>query len=390
MDSEFVCNLEGYRPQHSFKVLKGGLTTEEAERIFQLTPAPPRVEKLNDHIIHAVEEKDMRHFFFFLHRYEKRLNRAIRKFRILGGDFRYDPEHFLDLKLACVETMMEKLPEYDPDRGAKFLTYVHHDLRNAMIEICRRDESWSFEKLWQYKGVRSAAYVNNNYPDAREEFARRHKCSLKTADLYIRQARTLRNRQPLFYEDDKGTETEERWPSRYWDFARIIYDAEMQMALRSAFEKLSAQDRYFLEKRNGICMTCGHVKKKKECLTYDKLGAKYNITTEEGARLAYQKAVENLALKMMEDGVIRTAKIKLKSKTRQKKKIAAAVYEYQADCDGEWGEIYFDFEKGRQKILWLADWDTTKSRIYAKRVIDFILKQDSEELPKERLIAFEK
>ena len=162
------------------------------------------------------------------------------------------------------------------------------------------------------------------------------------------------------------------------------------MALRSAFEKLSAQDRYFLEKRNGICMTCGYVKKKKVRLTYDKLGAKYNITTEEGARLAYQKAVENLALQMLEDGVIRTARIKLKSKTRQKKKIAAAVYEYQADCDGEWGAIYFDFEKGRQKILWLADWDTTKSRIYAKRVIDFVLKQDSEELPKERLIAFAK
>ena len=107
-------------------------------------------------------------------------------------------------------------------------------------------------------------------------------------------------------------------------------------------------------------MTCGHVKKKKACLTYDKLGAKYNITTEEGARLAYQKAVENLVLQMMEDGVIRTARIKLKSKTRQKKKIAAAVYEYQADCDGEWGEI------------------------------DFVLKQNSEELPKERLISFEK
>lgn len=44
---------------------------------------------------------------------------------------------------------------------------------------------------------------------------------------------------------------------------------------------------------------------------YDKLGAKYNITTEEGARLAYQKAVENLALQMMEDGMIRTTRIKL-------------------------------------------------------------------------------
>lgn len=35
-----------------------------------------------------------------------------------------------------------------------------------------------------------------------------------------------------------------------------------------------------------------------------------------------------------------------KSVKRIKKKIAAAVYEYQADCDGEWGEIQFDFENG--------------------------------------------
>ena len=390
MESEFVCNLEGYLPKYNFKALRIGLTTEEVEHIFQLTPEPPKVEKLNDHIVNAVTEKDFKHFFFFLHGYEKRLNRAITRFRTLGGDYRYDPGRFLDLKLACVEMMYEKLPQYDPGKEAKFTTFVHHDMRNAMLEICRRDESWSFKKLNHYKGIRSAAYISNNFPNARDEFAQRHKCSLETADKYIREARTLHQRQSLFYENDKGEESEVRWPSRYWDFAKIITDADLQMALRAAFEKLSAQDRYFLEKRHGICMTCGYVKKRKQCLTYDKLGAKYNITTEEGARLAYEKAVDNLAIRMMEDGAIRIARIKRKSATKRKKKITAAVYEYQADCDGAWGKIYFDFEKGQHKILQLADWDTTKSKIYAKRVIDFVLKQDNENLPKEKLIAFEK
>ena len=41
MDSEFVCNLEGYRPQYSFKVLRCGLTTEEAERIPQKAESMP-------------------------------------------------------------------------------------------------------------------------------------------------------------------------------------------------------------------------------------------------------------------------------------------------------------------------------------------------------------
>ena len=136
-------------------------------------------------------------------------------------------------------------------------------------------------------------------------------------------------------------------------------------------------------------MTCGHVKKKKACLTYDKLGAKYNITTEEGARLAYQKAVENLALQMMEDGVIRTARIKLKSKTRQKKKIAAAVYEYQADCDGEWGEIYIDFVNKKAKIIQLADWDLTRSRVYARTAIRYLISAGGRNLPKKRRVIFE-
>ena len=36
---------------------------------------------------------------------------------------------------------------------------------------------------------------------------------------------------------------------------------------------------------------------------------------------------------------IHAVRLKQKSKTKRKKKIAAAIYEYQADCDGEWGEI---------------------------------------------------
>ena len=50
-----------------------------------------------------------------------------------------------------------------------------------------------------------------------------------------------------------------------------------------------------------------------------------------------------------------------------KKKIAAAIYEYQADCDGEWGEISFDFENGTAEIIRLADWDTIKTNRFANK-----------------------
>ena len=43
---------------------------------------------------------------------------------------------------------------------------------------------------------------------------------------------------------------------------------------------------------------------------------------------------------------------------QKEQKIAAAVYLYQADNDGEWGEIRFDFATGTAEIVWLAEWDT--------------------------------
>ena len=82
--------------------------------------------------------------------------------------------------------------------------------------------------------------------------------------------------------------------------------------------------------------------------------------------------------------------MKLGKVTRRKKRIAAATYRYQADCDGEWGEIQFDFEKRKAEILQLADWDTSRTNLYAKKVIDRILRTGGNDLPKKARIVFER
>ena len=66
---------------------------------------------------------------------------------------------------------------------------------------------------------------------------------------------------------------------------------------------------------------------------------------------------------------------------QKEQKIAAAVYLYQADNDGEWGEIRFDFENGTAEIVRLADGDTMKSNIFAKTAIRYI-----QGLPEVRLL----
>ena len=74
---------------------------------------------------------------------------------------------------------------------------------------------------------------------------------------------------------------------------------------------------------------------------------------------------------------------------QKEQKIAAAVYLYQADNDGEWGELRFDFENGTTEIAKLADWDTTKSNIFAKTAIRHIQSFPEVTLPSEAVVMFD-
>ena len=51
---------------------------------------------------------------------------------------------------------------------------------------------------------------------------------------------------------------------------------------------------------------------------------------------------------------------------------AAAACLYQADSDGRWGEIQFDFESNTAQIIRLADWDKMILRLFAKYAISFL------------------
>jgi hypothetical protein len=85
--------------------------------------------------------------------------------------------------------------------------------------------------------------------------------------------------------------------------------------------------------------------------------------------------LQRLAEQLWNDGWIRVVKYNRVSKTK-----TAAVYQYQADCDGEWGEIEFDFKNGTVTISSLAEWDSTESHRYANEVIRRFL--DSDEKPR--------
>ena len=89
--------LTGYVQKYPLPA--GPFGQKDVERIFCLEPEPPGVDNLNDYILTALREKNLDYLSFFLHRYERILNRRIRSFLIRDGSDQYDPERFLDIKL---------------------------------------------------------------------------------------------------------------------------------------------------------------------------------------------------------------------------------------------------------------------------------------------------
>lgn len=369
------------------------MTRREVERVFHLSPEPPAMNTLNDYILASKRGKKSEYFLYFLHHYEQRLNSYIYNFLQRDGSDQYDPERFLDLKLACAELLLQKLRTYKPKKGAAFTTYVYPYLMDQMLRFRMREEFWSFKSLDTYKKIRQAAWMLGNGGDAAKEFAEKNECELETAEEYIAAARWIRNRGS-FYKTEQDEDSEETGEDvtrdDSWDYHEILWNGIRAEAVQKAFNKLDFREQTLLEKRNAICMTCGRVSPWKGRPTFEDLAVMFEGTTAKGAERAYRRAVEHLTELLVEDGILRCVRLKLESKKTRKKKNAAAVYLYQADNDGEWGEIHFDFEHGKAEIVRLADWDTMRTNIYAKMVIRYVMKCKNGDLPKEIMLGFER
>lgn len=161
----------------------------------------------------------------------------------------------------------------------------------------------------------------------------------------------------------------------------VFYGIRNYKSGMTAFEQLSYKEQWYLEKRNAICMTCGRVSPLSTQSTFEDLAVDFEGTTASGAERFYRRTLDKLRLKLLESGVIHTVTLKQTECRKRNKKIAAAVYQYQADNDGEWGELRFDFENGTAEIVKLADWDTVKSNVFAKTAIRYI-----QGLPEARLL----
>ena len=374
---EYTWDMKGYASKYGFYTSEN-LSRREAERTLQLEPEPPKESDLNNYIIQAQQQKDLRYLSFFLHHYEKMLNGRIYSFWRSDGNERYDPERFLDYKMTCVVAVIERFSDYDPSTGADFTTYLYPFITDALLSCRMLEESWSVDSLDQYKKIRGIAWKyrtsGENTKKTISEYAAEKNCKQETAAEYLNAAKGIRSRQSFYVsrQDEDSEETSED-VSRddYWDYAEILWNGIKAEAIQKAFDALDYREQTLLEKRNAICMRCGRVSPMSSRSSFEELATLFEGSGTSGAERAYRKALDKLTTILVEEGILHAVRLKRKNITR-KKEIATAIYLYQVDYDGEWGEIYFDFVNRTTEIRKLAEWDRMISKVFSKKAICYI------------------
>lgn len=374
---EYTWDMKGYASKYGFYTSEN-LSRREAERTLQLEPEPPKESDLNNYIIQAQQQKDLRYLSFFLHHYEKMLNGRIYSFWRSDGNERYDPERFLDYKMTCVVAVIERFSDYDPSTGADFTTYLYPFITDALLSCRMLEESWSVDSLDQYKKIRGIAWKyrtsGENTKKTISEYAAEKNCKQETAAEYLNAAKGIRSRQS-FYVSRQDADSEETGEdvSRddYWDYAEILWNGIKAEAIQKAFDALDYREQTLLEKRNAICMRCGRVSPMSSRFSFEELATLFEGSGTSGAERAYRKALDKLTTILVEEGILHAVRLKRKNITR-KKEIATAIYLYQVDYDGEWGEIYFDFVNRTTEIRKLAEWDRMISKVFSKKAICYI------------------
>ena len=331
------------------------LTLKQAENVFRSgTPSVDRDRTLEG----------------FLYGYEPRLNEIVQKFL---GKRAFDAETFMDYKLACAATMLERWEDFDADKGIQFSTFAHHDVMNALLRARMLEETGSFSNLDEYKAARrmGALMYGSTQSEAVDEFIKKRGCSEATARRFLKIAQLMLNSSSL--ENDAEA-------SYSWDYVDVLWDSVRAEKVREAFAKLSFREQTLLEKRNAVCMTCGRVAPLSESASFEDLAIEFESSSPRTAERAYRRAVENLTLNLVELGELHAVRIE---------RVASGTYRYQADNDGEWGEFTLAPATGELHITALAELDATKTHRFANKATRYLRAHAGEKLPKRVLVAFE-
>ena len=345
---------------------------------------------MDDFIRLAQETHELKYILFYLHENEQYFNHRIKAFLSSGADC-LSPTRFLDLKLECRYEVLRRFPDYDPSKGTTFLTYIHRYITDALPRYRMGKETYSFDSLNEYKAARRIMQIYSECGSTDETiriFMEQTGCTQKTASEKLTAAWRQRNRllpAKINEEGENWEQDDELFPDS-WDYDDILWSGMKAEKMDEAFLKLSYMDQTLLEQRNAICMSCGRVSDMKKRASFETLAALFEGSGTSGAERAYKRAIENLILQLVKLGQLHCVRLKQVSVQREGKKITAAVYAYQVDNSGGWGEIQFNLKEGTAWVGTFVENDLCELWDATDAAIQTIVASNEKRLPKKLLI----
>ena len=272
---------------------------------------------------------------------------------------------FDDLVQAGSIGLWRVIDSYDLSSGVKFLTYAAPAIRRSMSDLIRQ---YSRDTVWQLRHDKANAwkiiYLDEDLDDTGEDTL---ECLIALPNV-------------------KSPE-------------RIHIERETAAELHEAMEALPDRENVYVQYRFGFMD--GDVHPLTESAHYFHLTEsrakgverstlkrlKHELLIEIPER-AYLRAEDKLTKELVAADELHAVELRLKSQKKRGKKITAAVYKYLADCDGDWGEISYDFKNGTAEIVLLAEWDTMASQRFAMRVIEHLRAHRNDKLPDKIVLTF--
>ncbi len=342
----------------------------DSSRMFSYSDPIGKDDTLTNAAVRYRDTGDLKALALFLHLFEPQINKVVNAaIKTYGQEPLYE-----DMKLACALAIMDALPKFDPERGkiGSFLRYPILHAAQEELRVMRSGFPISTKSTDPVLRKVMLLYHENedrHDPETLAEIGRQVNREPKTVLKYILDGTT---NEIVFEENETDKKSkEDDYKDQYllfkvsghpeWEPENSLLNSEQSGLIVPAFASLPNVNRDIVSLHLGFCENCFRPAKKQ---TFEALALRNGRRSAQAAENIYYRSLNQMREELTERGFLHTVRL-----NRLKKTKAAVVYAYQADNDGEWGEIEYDCKTKAFTVAKLAELDLTKSQPFAKQAI---------------------
>ena len=270
--------------------------------MFQMRNPPARHSCWQDYFVRIKQGEDC--FPEFLHYYEPTLNSIAKRFVRRYGLY----DHFADVKMTCVETLLAELESYDPASGVDFLAAVQRKLDAALHGYAMTNlKGFSEVSATHYYQLRKAAFISKNSPEETvlSQICEKLNVQPKTAIRLLEEVHALDTFQ--WFTGIITDDGQEDIPvgvdilgfCRKPQPEQALLREEAILAIRNAFWKLTYKEQDIISRHLGFYKVCFRPLPPN---TFEELADLYQYSTADGVMHFYRRALKKLRTLLEKEG----------------------------------------------------------------------------------------